>query len=140
MFAIGDAEYPGLSKVTEEAGELLQVIGKLIANQGRAQHWDGSNLRSCLIYEAADLSAALHFVIKTVLTSDERDFLMRRFREKYERFRAWHALGPGQLGASPPPLCSFCEKNRIDGIRNGMAGFVMCAECGRARAAIGDPP
>lgn len=32
MFAIGDKEWPGISKLIEEAGEVLQICGKAHGN------------------------------------------------------------------------------------------------------------
>lgn len=89
-FAIGDRDLPGISKVTEEAGELLQVVGKLMATHGMAEHWDGTDLRARLVEELGDLSAAIHFVVKKALTDDEARALMARFRLKFAQFEKWH--------------------------------------------------
>jgi hypothetical protein len=51
MFAIGDKEWPGISKLVEEAGEVGQVCGKLIGSGGETAHFDGSNLRARLSEE-----------------------------------------------------------------------------------------
>lgn len=40
MFAIGSPVWPGLSKLAEEAGETLQVVGKLMGTGGESAHWD----------------------------------------------------------------------------------------------------
>lgn len=89
-FAIGDAEFPGLSKLTEEAGEMLQVVGKLMAVHGTAKGWDGTDLRERFVLELADLSAAIHFVVNKALTIEESELLMVRFRAKYVMFVQWH--------------------------------------------------
>ena len=44
-FSFGSRTWPGLAKIAEEAGETQQIIGKLLASGGAAEHWDGSNLR-----------------------------------------------------------------------------------------------
>lgn len=89
-FAIGDQDLPGLSKLTEEAGELLQVVGKLMATHGMAEHWDGTDLRERFVLELGDLSAAIQFVVSRVLTLEEVRVLRARIREKYAKFEQWH--------------------------------------------------
>lgn len=90
MFAFGDKEWPGLSKLNEEAGELIQVIGKLMMTHGKAKHWDGSDLRTRIIEEMADETAALDFVAFHALTAEERDVLRVRAKEKLALFKKWH--------------------------------------------------
>lgn len=46
-FAIGAQEWPGISKLIEEAGEVQQVCGKLLATYGETKHWDKSDLKEC---------------------------------------------------------------------------------------------
>jgi NTP pyrophosphatase (non-canonical NTP hydrolase) len=91
MFAIGDQEWPGLSKLTEECGEVLQVIGKLIASGGLVEHWDGSNLKERLETELGDLKAAIAFVIKHC--NLDGTAIVRREVEKLRRFSIWHSSG-----------------------------------------------
>lgn len=62
MFAIGDEEWPGISKLAEEAGEVLQVIGKLMGTRGQTKHWNVPDLKKALEDEIADLDAAIAFV------------------------------------------------------------------------------
>jgi NTP pyrophosphatase (non-canonical NTP hydrolase) len=87
-FSIGAKLWPGISKLIEEAGEVLQVAGKLIAIHGEEAHWDGSNLRQRLQEEMGDLTAALLFVAEAC-GLDER-FIQERAARKLEQFRAWH--------------------------------------------------
>ena len=91
MFAIGDKEWPGISKLVEEAGEVLQVCGKLIALGGDHLHWDGTTLKERLEEEIADLSAAIEFVV------DKRDLdlakMTVRASEKRRLFEKWHEEG-----------------------------------------------
>jgi hypothetical protein len=89
-FAIGDVELPGVSKVVEEAGELLQVVGKLMAVHGSPEGWDGTDLRERFVLELADLAAAIHFVVKRALTVEESELLVVRFRAKFALFEQWH--------------------------------------------------
>jgi hypothetical protein len=89
MFAIGDEEWPGVSKVLEEMGELQQVLGKIMGVHGDTKHWSG-DLRKMLIEEMADVQAALVFFQKYNLTSDETLEYLRRITFKLMRFDAWH--------------------------------------------------
>lgn len=89
-FSIGSGVWPGASKVVEEVGELLQVIGKLIATHGDAKHFDGSNLRERVIDEIADVEAALAFFRKQNLTTDEVTREGVRYTEKLALFEQWH--------------------------------------------------
>lgn len=88
-FAIGSVEWPGLSKLVEEAGEVMQVVGKLMANGGQRVHWDGSDLVARLTEELADLSAAIGFVIANNPTLSPLA-VAARVAEKRERFQTWH--------------------------------------------------
>jgi NTP pyrophosphatase (non-canonical NTP hydrolase) len=63
-FAIGSETWPGISKLVEELGEVAQVAGKLIATGGEVRHWDGTDLRTRLEDELADLEAAIKFVMQ----------------------------------------------------------------------------
>lgn len=88
MFAIGDGEWPGISKLVEEAGEVVQVCGKLMGTRGVAQHWDGSDLRDRLQEELADLQAAITFVM--VQCDLDLAAISKRTGVKLETFLAWH--------------------------------------------------
>jgi NTP pyrophosphatase (non-canonical NTP hydrolase) len=86
-FGIGADVWPGLAKTAEEAGELLQVIGKLVATGGRSAHYDGSDLRTRLIEECGDLLAALGYL--TAANGIEAEVAERAARKR-ELFQAWH--------------------------------------------------
>ncbi|WP_326999761.1 hypothetical protein OHA72_32060 [Dactylosporangium sp. NBC_01737] len=86
-FGIGAEVYPGLAKVAEEAGELLQVLGKLVATSGAATHYDGSDLRARLVEECGDLLAALGYLTAANGIADE---VAERAAAKRELFQAWH--------------------------------------------------
>lgn len=89
MFAIGDKEWAGLSKMLEEAGEVIQVGGKLIGSRGATDHWSG-DLREKLVEELADLFAAMMFFGEKNLSDAEADAIMDRAEKKIELFMKWH--------------------------------------------------
>lgn len=88
IFSIGSQIWPGLSKVAEEFGEVLQVIGKLMGTGGALTHWDGSNLEVRLCEEFGDSLAAIEFVIDQ--NGLDRDVIMQRKDKKLARFQSWH--------------------------------------------------
>lgn len=85
--------WPGTSKLIEEAGELQQVLGKLIGNHGNTDHFDGSDLRVRLLEEIADLRAAIVFFGNMNLTGEERSTIQNRTDAKLELFKKWHTEG-----------------------------------------------
>ena len=88
-FSIGQNIWPGLSKIVEEAGEVLEVIGKLIATGGRSDHWSGRDLCHDLTEELGDLMAAVTFVLQHNPTLDlER--VEQRCYDKWALFEQWH--------------------------------------------------
>lgn len=89
-FAIGGSVWPGLSKLTEECGEVGQVIGKLMGTGGATNHWDGSDLAVRLTEEMGDVLAAIEFVtmmnpqhVNAVAMDDRRI-------KKLALFEKWH--------------------------------------------------
>jgi NTP pyrophosphatase (non-canonical NTP hydrolase) len=88
-YSIGSDHWPGLSKLAEEAGEVTQVIGKLLGNGGKLEHWDGTNLKERLEEEIADLEAACFFV-RVHCNLDEEKISLRVIN-KIELFKKWHA-------------------------------------------------
>lgn len=104
MFAIGDREWPGISKLVEEAGEVGQVCGKLMGSRGEINHYDGSNLKCRLEDEMADLMAAIMFVAQKNELDEER--IRERAEEKLALFEKWHATeqrwgGKGEAQVGP---------------------------------------
>lgn len=91
-YSIGSTHCPGLSKLVEEAGEVQQVVGKIMGLGGFGQHWDGSDLRARLVEEMGDVMAACQFV------AEANGLELRRVREralvKLETFRRWHRGEP----------------------------------------------
>jgi len=85
--AIGSDTWPGAAKLMEEAGELVQVLGKLAAFPD-CDHPDGSDLRERLTEEAGDVLAALdYFILANTLSRIEID---DRRLAKADVFRKWH--------------------------------------------------
>lgn len=90
MFEIGSEQWPGISKLVEECGEVLQVAGKLMGTQGKVEHWDGEGpLNERLQNEMADVIAAIEFVIKH--SGLDRQAVATRAAVKFDLFEAWHA-------------------------------------------------
>jgi hypothetical protein len=85
-FSIGSTTWPGTTKVIEEAGELLQVLGKLLVTDGTAQHWDG-DLEPRIVEEVGDLMAALSYFASENLQHHE---VTARIEKKRVLFRKWH--------------------------------------------------
>jgi NTP pyrophosphatase (non-canonical NTP hydrolase) len=92
-YSIGSPKWPGLSKLIEECGEVLQVAGKIIATNGDTAHWDGTDLAERLTEELADLQAAIGFMIghNPLLDADR---VMERAKAKADLFCQWHNEDP----------------------------------------------
>lgn len=88
-YSIGSDHWPGLSKLIEEAGEVLQVVGKIIAVDGASHHWDGGpDLDLCLMDELGDLWAAIEFVISA--NALDPQYVFARYEKKLGLFEQWH--------------------------------------------------
>lgn len=87
-YSIGSDTWPGLSKLIEECGEVIQVAGKIIGTGGEPKHWDGSDLRDRLIEEVADLTAAIEFVTQACVF--DWDEINDRAGAKRLLFERWH--------------------------------------------------
>lgn len=102
-YSIGSDVVPGLAKAMEEAGEFIQVAGKIIAAGGMGEHWDGSDLRTRLAEEAADLYAALDFLAGQNGLTDA--FTHERRGHKLALFTDWHSHNrDGSLNRDAAPL------------------------------------
>jgi hypothetical protein len=87
-YSIGSDTWPGLSKLIEECGEVIQVAGKLIAANGDPNHWDGTDLHERLQEELGDLLAAIAFVEQRC--GLKRNAIDRRSLTKLLKFNEWH--------------------------------------------------
>lgn len=87
-YSIGSDVWPGLSKLIEECGEVVQVAGKLLGTGGNTNHWDGTDLRERLQEEVADVIAAAQFVVEQCKLDPY--VINDRTREKLLLFDMWH--------------------------------------------------
>lgn len=87
MFMIGAEAWNGLSKLNEEAGEVIQVIGKILGTGGNNLHWNIPDLRAKLIEEMGDCYAALVFVARHNGFHAE---MLEQAKRKLERFERWN--------------------------------------------------
>lgn len=83
----------GIGKLTEEIGELQQVIGKLIPFPTGDHPDGGPPLRLRLIDELADVRAALTYFAGQNLTKEECSYLMERCGRKVLLFERWGLSG-----------------------------------------------
>lgn len=87
-YSIGSDHWPGLAKLAEEAGELIQVIGKIIAMGGTDVHWDGTtSLRARLMEEMGDVTAAVDFLVEQ--NAFRPMDLQARHDQKLSMYRQW---------------------------------------------------
>lgn len=81
----------GLGKLTEEMGELGQVVGKKLAYFHTDEHPDGgAPLSQRLEEEMGDVMAAIAFVV--VKFSLDLDKIRKRTDMKYALFQKWDAI------------------------------------------------
>lgn len=85
-YSIGSDVFNGLSKLVEEAGEVLQVVGKLMGTGGTRAHWDGTDLYLRIQEEVADLMAAAEFFASKNL---DLPAVEERKRKKLDLFHQW---------------------------------------------------
>lgn len=118
-FSIGGSLWPGLSKLIEECGEVLQAAGKLIGSRGVIEHWDGTNLRAVLQDEMADVLAAISFVVQK--NSFDTAAMTARMTAKLARFNKWHERSDGN--AVEQQRCVTCN-----GLVDMDDGCLRCAK------------
>lgn len=87
-YSIGSDTWPGISKLIEECGEVVQVCGKILGTGGKVEHWDGTKLDERLASELGDLLAALRFV--ALRCGLDRRAVEHRAAEKQALFQRWH--------------------------------------------------
>ena len=101
MFLGPESPLNGLAKLAEECGELVQVIGKVMA-YGTGPHPDGTeSLKARLEDEIADVQAAMELVRHT----HGLDGLLigHRREQKVVLFRQWH-LDPDKRTRADPAV------------------------------------
>ena len=89
-YEIGSDVWPGLAKLAEEAGELIQVLAKVVGVSGRGVYYDGTDLRARLVEECGDLIAAVTFF---TAANDLGPAVDARVQEKLAIFQQWHEQG-----------------------------------------------
>jgi hypothetical protein len=95
-YSIGSDQWPGLSRLIEEAGELLQAAGKLIGSGGERQHYSGTDLGQTLADELADTLAAIRYfrAHNARLVGPDCDvtrcYIDDRTDEKFRQYQLWH--------------------------------------------------
>lgn len=100
-YAFGSDNWPGLAKLVEECGEVLEIAGKIMGVGGGPEPlgWDGTALIEALEEELADLTAAIGFVVDHAGLEGGI-----RSREKRAQFLEWHLAG------DPPPTKTVTRK------------------------------
>jgi hypothetical protein len=99
-FQFSDPRWPGLVKLAEEAGEIVQVIAKIIGTGGTLAFRDGQRVkRARLVEEMADLQAALQFVHDHALTGVEQAEFETRCMAKLTTFNRWRLEDAPDAGA-----------------------------------------
>jgi NTP pyrophosphatase (non-canonical NTP hydrolase) len=86
--ALGQENWPGLAKFIEEAGEALQIAGKILAFGGAIDHPSGYHTMDKLEEELADVMAAVKFVIDRNGLDGRK--IKRRAKKKNALFGVWH--------------------------------------------------
>lgn len=89
-FSFGSDTWPGLTKLVEEAAEVIQVASKLMATGGRVDHWSGEHLGERLEEELGDLRAAIAFVMFHNRDGLRRHVIVGRTYDKTTLFNEWH--------------------------------------------------
>lgn len=100
MFNIGAIKWPGITKLVEECGELLQACGKLMGARGAEFHWDGTNLRQAISNEIADVLAACEFVVAHC-NLDWHEIQDRK-EKKLARYHGWQINADANQKALEP--------------------------------------
>lgn len=78
----------GLTKLAEEAGEMIQRAMKKVAYPNDVMHPDGTNINERLEEEIADTLAAAEVV--SVIHGLNRAAIRRRIHEKRDLFLSWY--------------------------------------------------
>jgi len=86
-YTMQNTNWPGLAKVIEESGEVLQICGKIMSIRGASIYYKGEDLRSELEDEVGDLLASLTYLIQE--NKLDRAKINRRVQYKLARYAIW---------------------------------------------------
>jgi NTP pyrophosphatase (non-canonical NTP hydrolase) len=79
----------GLTKLTEECGELIQIAAKKSAFMDKCNHPDGKGqLNIRLEHEISDVMASINFVTESLQLNVDR--INNRAARKLKRFKRWN--------------------------------------------------
>lgn len=88
-FGFGTDVWPGAAKLMEEAGEVVQVISKLIVNGGSTDYWGDRDLHELMIEELGDLSATIIFFGEQNFSPEDLNKIAARAQLKLDRYAVW---------------------------------------------------
>jgi NTP pyrophosphatase (non-canonical NTP hydrolase) len=89
-YSFGNPLLPGLAKLMEECGELVQILAKKMAYP-LEPHPDGQDTDARIVEEMGDVLAGITFYGSLNLTKEQQDAVEARRDKKVELFRSWHA-------------------------------------------------
>ena len=101
----------GLTKLSEECGELVTVCQKFIALRDQVgpeavDHWDGSNMLVRMTEEIADVLGACRFVVDAF--DLDQAAIARRADTKYDRFLYW-SNGGTKIKPTPVEILNLMD-------------------------------
>lgn len=88
-YTMQNRNWPGMAKVIEEAGEVLQLCGKIMSIRGATTYFKGEDLRNELQDEIGDLLASLNFLIDE--NKLDKDVIRNRIIHKLDKYADWKA-------------------------------------------------
>ena len=127
----------GLSKLTEEIGELGQVIGKMLQypelqTDATRFHPDGTHLRTRLEDEMADVCAAIRFAMVKLELDVTRIYSRQIMKE--EKFNLWES--GKDKAPSTTARCPRCKSEVSDvEYHERIRPFGMCHLCSEGPSA-----
>jgi hypothetical protein len=85
-------KWRGIHKLIEEAGEVLQLCGKIGAFPDEA-HPSGEDIRAKMVEELGDLRAAIDYFMVENFSHTERGHIYDRRYHKFHKFADWVLTG-----------------------------------------------
>jgi NTP pyrophosphatase (non-canonical NTP hydrolase) len=86
-YCFSTENWPGLSKLIEECGEVTQVAAKIIGRGGKTDYWGGRDLTADLQAELGDLLAIIEYTIQR--NQLDRFSINRRIEKKLSWYEDW---------------------------------------------------